>query len=276
MQLAAMRGRREEALRLFEEVTAEAGVGGQLVANVHWASAVLHNGLADYRTALAQARRAVELDDLFIAGFSLPELVEAAVRCGEQDTAAGALDDLADRTEASGTTTGLGVAAYARGLVTGTEEHYRQAVDLLADSPLLPYRARAHLLYGEWLRRAGRRRDCRPHLRSAHELFAQAGIEAFARRAAGELRATGEQARTRSGHVRDALTAQELHIARLVATGATSGEVAARLYISPRTVEAHLRNIFRKLGISSRRQLREHVEPGPGTRPGALGEALPT
>ncbi|MFI2489044.1 AAA family ATPase [Promicromonospora kroppenstedtii] len=260
VQLAAMRGRREEALALFETVTATAGSGGQLVANVHWASAVLHNGLADYRTALAEARRAVDLDDLFIAGFSLPELVEAAVRCGDRTAATDALDSLTERTEASGTATGLGIAAYTRGLVTEMEEHYREAVDLLADSRLLPYRGRAHLLYGEWLRREGRRRDCRPHLRYAHELFSGAGIEAFARRAADELRATGETARSRSGHSRDELTSQELHIARLVATGATSNEVAARLYISPRTVEAHLRNIFRKLGISSRRQLRDRAD----------------
>ncbi|MFD7024450.1 AAA family ATPase [Promicromonospora sukumoe] len=268
VQLAAMRGRREEALALFEEVTAAAGSGGQLVANVHWASAVLHNALADYPTALAEARRAVDLDDLFIAGFSLPELVEAAVRCGEESAAAGALDALTERTEASGTATGRGVAAYARGLVTGIEDHYREAVRLLADSPLLPYRARAHLLYGEWLRREGRRRDCRPHLRTAHELFSGAGIEAFARRAADELRATGETARSRSGHTRDRLTPQELHIARLVATGATSNEVAARLYLSPRTVEAHLRNIFRKLQISSRRQLRDRADLAGGASAG--------
>ncbi|WP_020015487.1 helix-turn-helix transcriptional regulator [Promicromonospora sukumoe] len=265
VQLAAMRGRRDEAVALFEAVTATAGSEGQLVANVHWASAVLHNGLADYRTALAEARRAVDLDDLFIAGFSLPELVEAAVRCGEHDVAVDALESLTERTEASATTTGLGIAAYARGLVTGIEEHYREAVDLLADSPLLPYRGRAHLLYGEWLRREGRRRDCRPHLRTAHELFSGAGIEAFARRTADELRATGETARSRSGHSRDELTPQELHIARLVATGATSNEVAARLYLSPRTVEAHLRNIFRKLGISSRRQLRDRADLVGGT-----------
>lgn len=259
LQVAAMRGRRAEATELFEAATASATAqgAGQLVANVHWARAVLNNGLADYPAALAAARQAVALDDLFIAGFSLPELVEAAVRCGEREAAVGALAALTERTDAAGTATGLGIAASARGLVTGAEDDYRQAVDLLAHSPLLPYRARAHLLYGEWLRREGRRRDCRPHLRTAHELFSGAGLEAFARRAADELRATGETARSRSGHTRDQLTMQELHIARLVATGATSNEVAARLFISPRTVDAHLRNIFRKLGLTSRRQLRD-------------------
>ncbi|MEE2053229.1 AAA family ATPase [Nocardiopsis tropica] len=259
LHLAAMRGRREEAFALFGTATAAAATQGvgQLVANVHWAGAVLHNGLADYPAALAEARRAVAHGDLFIAGFSLPELVEAAVRCGEREAAAEALASLTERTRASGTATGLGVAAYARGLVSGAEDDYREAVELLADSPLLPYRARAHLLYGEWLRREGRRRDCRPHLRTAHALLSGAGLEAFARRAADELRATGETARSRSGHTRDRLTMQELHIARLVATGATSNEVAARLFISPRTVDAHLRNIFRKLGLTSRRQLKD-------------------
>ncbi|MEV0620614.1 LuxR family transcriptional regulator [Nonomuraea sp. NPDC050404] len=265
LHLAAMRGRGQEAFELFESATAAATAqgAGQVVANVHWAAAVLNNGLGDYRAALAGARRAVALDDLFVAGFSLPELVEAAVRCGEQDTAVTALASLTERTEVAATATGLGIAAYARGLVTGAEDDYLAAIDHLADSPLLPYRARAHLLYGEWLRRAGRRRDCRPYLRTAHELLSGAGLEAFARRAADELRATGEKARGRSGHTRDQLTMQELHIARLVATGATSAEVAARLFISPRTVDAHLRNIFRKLGISSRRQLRD--QPGLGS-----------
>nr|WP_062331306.1 LuxR family transcriptional regulator [Herbidospora sakaeratensis] len=263
LQLAAMRGRRAEAAPLFADAAALASSSGHLAANVHWASAVLHNGLADYPRALAAARLATAGGDLFLGGFSLPELVEGAVRCGERETAVTALALLTERTQASGTPTGRGIAAYARGLVTGLEDDYREAVELLANSPLLPYRARAHLLYGEWLRRAGRRQDCRPHLRTAHELLSTAGLEAFARRAADELRATGETARGRSGHARDQLTMQELHIARLVAEGATSKEAAARLFISPRTVDAHLRNVFRKLGITSRRQLREV----PGLRP---------
>lgn len=262
LQLAAMRGRRAEAVELFEAATASAAAqgAGQWLANVHWAEAVLSNGLGEHRAALAAARLAVDAGDLFVAGFTLPELVEAAVRCGEHDEAAAALAALTERTQASGTATGLGIAASARALVTGSEDDYREAVDRLANSPLLPYRARAHLLYGQWLRREGRRRDCRPHLRTAHELLSGAGLEAFAQRAADELRATGETARGRSGHTRDQLTMQELHIARLVATGATSAEVAARLFISPRTVDAHLRNIFRKLGITSRRQLRDQAD----------------
>ncbi|GAA4785601.1 LuxR family transcriptional regulator [Streptomyces ziwulingensis] len=264
LHLAALRGRRQPALELFEEVTEAATVrgSGQLIANTHWAAAVLHNGLADYPAALAAARRATAHGDLFLAGISLPELVEAAVRCGEREAAATALESLTERTEAGGTLSGLGVAAYARGLVTGVEDHYREAVEHLEKSPMVPYRARAHLLYGEWLRRAGRRRDCRRHLRTAHELLSDAGVEAFARRAADELRATGERAPGRSGPAYDQLTAQEMYIARLVATGATSKEVAARLFLSPRTVDAHLRNLFRKLGITSRRHLRDHPALG--------------
>jgi len=264
LYLAAMRGRRKEGVELFRTATAAATAhgGGQLIVNVHWAAAVLHNGLADYPAALAAARQATAHGDLGPAGLSLPELVEAAVRCGEPGTAAAALESLTECTEASATASGLGIAAYARGLVTGVEDHYREAIERLQDGPLLPYRARAHLLYGEWLRREGRRRDCRQHLRTAHDLLSGAGLEAFARRAADELRATGERARSRSGRTSDQLTMQEMSIARLVATGETSNEVAARLFLSRRTVDAHLRNIFRKLGITSRRQLRDHPEIG--------------
>ncbi|WP_308401125.1 helix-turn-helix transcriptional regulator [Streptomyces sp. AC512_CC834] len=263
LQLAAMRGRREEASALFEAVMTTATATGQVISNVHWANAVLNNGLANYGEALAAARRATADGELFTAGFTLPELVEAAVRCGEHAAAVAALESLTERTEACGTPSGLGIAAYARALVTGAEHDYRAAVAHLTDSPMLPYRARAHLLYGEWLRRQGRRQDCRPHLRTAHELFSGAGIEAFGRRAADELRATGETARSRTDHARDQLTMQELHIARLVATGATSKEVAARLFLSPRTVDAHLRNVYRKLGINSRRQLRDRLDLRP-------------
>ncbi|WFE93738.1 LuxR family transcriptional regulator [Micromonospora sp. WMMD987] len=264
IHLAAVRGRRAEALALFEEASAAAATSGSglLTGNIDWASAVLHNGLADYPAALTAARRAVADGALFLASFSLPELVEAAVRCGDATAAAAALESLTERADASGTATALGIAAYSEGLVTGSEEPYRNAVAYLERSPLVTYRARAHLLYGEWLRREGRRRDCRPYLRTAHRLLSGAGFEAFARRAAVELRATGERPRRRSSHTYDQLTIQELHIARLVAAGATSNEVADQLFISPRTVDTHLRNIFRKLGINSRRQLRDRPDLG--------------
>ncbi|MFI6504008.1 AAA family ATPase [Nonomuraea typhae] len=272
LHLAAMRGHRQEALALIETATGEAATTGkgQLIANAHLAAAVLHNGLADYPAALEAARRATEPGDLYLAGIALPELVEAAVRSGRPAVAAPALRSLTERTRAGGTAWGLGVGAYARALVTGDEDHYREAIDHLGESPLTVYRARAHLLYGEWLRREGRRSDARRHLRTAHELLSASGLDAFARRAAGELRATGEHARSRSAPpAYDQLTMQEVHIARLVATGATSKEVAARLFLSPRTVDAHLRNIFRKLGITSRRQLRDLPGLSPASPDGA-------
>lgn len=258
LHLAAMRGRRDDVLKQIDHAThAAARRAGLLVANAHWASAVLHNGLGDYPKALAAARLAVEPGDLYLAGIALPELVEAAVRCDEPGSAAEALADLVERTEPCGTSWGLGVAACARALVTGEEDRYLEAIKQLGTSTAKPCLARAHLVYGEWLRRAGRRIDAREHLRIAHELLSGMGMEAFAARAATELQATGGVARSRSASAADDLTGQETHIARLVATGATSKEVAARLFLSPRTVDTHLRNIFRKLGINSRRQLRD-------------------
>jgi DNA-binding CsgD family transcriptional regulator len=267
LHLAALRGRRDEVLELHEGITAAPATGSRgRVTNLHWMTAVLCNGLADHPAALAAARRATEHGDLFLTGAALPELVEAAVRCGDRATAERALASLTERTLEGGTV-GRGFAAYSRGLVTGVEDHYREAVDLLAESPLLPYLGRAHLLYGQWLRREGRRRECREHLRTAHELLSGAGAEAFAERAADELRATGEMVGARFEQTYDKLTAQEVAVARLVASGATSNEAAVQLYISKRTVDAHLRNIFRKLGITSRRQLKDHPDLAAGDGP---------
>ncbi|MGW7696471.1 helix-turn-helix transcriptional regulator [Streptomyces asiaticus] len=251
LHLAAMRGRHKDAVELF------ASVDHRMSLSVEWATAVLSNGLADYPAALKAAKQAVEYGAVSTAGLALPELVEAAMRCGETEVAAEALASLHERTQAGRQAWGLGVEAYARALVTEDESAYQEAIGLLDDSALVVYRARAHLLYGEWLRRQGRRRDARSVLRLAHESLSDLGVEAFAERAAGELRATGEKARSRTSKASDQLTMQEVHIARLVADGATSKEVAAKLFLSPRTVDAHLRNIFRKLGLTSRRQLRE-------------------
>ncbi|WP_026931785.1 helix-turn-helix transcriptional regulator [Glycomyces tenuis] len=257
VHLAAMRGRRREAVELFADAT-NRGIG-QLVAHAPGPAAVLYNGLAEYPAALEAAARAAEGGGL-LTGLVLPELVEAAVRCGERAAAEEALESLLRRTEPAGTAYARGVAAGARALVHGAEDDHREAVEHLTGTPLAPDLARAHLRYGEWLRREGRRRDARDHLRTAHEQLSAIGMEAFARRAADELRATGEAARSRSEHAHNRLTMQEMHIARQVATGATSKEVATRLFISPRTVDAHLHNIFRKLGITSRRQLRNMPE----------------
>ncbi|MFE5459113.1 AAA family ATPase [Nocardia sp. NPDC056564] len=250
IHLAALRGRRAEAAELF------AGVGPHMSLSVQYATAVLHNGLADYPAALRAAERAVAAGSLGTAGQALPELVEAAVRCHELPTARAALASLADRTGAGGQPWGHGVETYARALVNDDEDAYREALSLLTPGNPV-WAARAHLIYGEWLRRQGRRRDARTELRLAHEAFSSFGAEAFAGRAAAELRATGEQTRSRSTDTAETLTVQEIHIARLVADGATSKEVAAKLFLSPRTVDAHLRNIFRKLSINSRRQLRD-------------------
>ena len=169
------------------------------------------------------------------------------------------MDLFTSRANASGTHWALGLAARSRAVSsTGpdAEEHYREAIQHLEKSRLATHLARAHLVYGEWLRREGRRQDAREQLRTAHELLSKMGLEAFAERAAHELRATGEKPRKRTAQPTDALTAQELHVARLVATGATNREIGAQLFLSPRTIEAHLRSIFHKLEISSRRQIR--------------------
>ncbi|WP_018681057.1 AAA family ATPase [Actinokineospora enzanensis] len=251
LHLAALQGRREQALELFAQV------GPHMTLSVQYATAVLNNGLADYPAALPAAERTVATGDLGLTSLALPELIEAAARCGRRDAALPALAALTERAIGGGQPWGLGMAAYARGLVHDDETAYLQAITILDASPMAVYAARAHLVYGEWLRRAGRRKEARIELRHAHSALSALGAEAFAGRAAQELRATGEQARRRSSSAADSLTVQEVHIARLVADGATSKEVAAKLFLSPRTVDAHLRNIFRKLSITSRRQLRD-------------------
>lgn len=258
LHLAALSGRRAEVAMLSDQALVAARTRGEehLIANVHWAQAVSNIGVGDYAAALTAARRVTDHRALFLTAMALPELVEAAVRTGAQAVAATAAAELTERAEAAGTPWACGVAALARALVSGAEDDYREAAHHLDQSSIRPSRARAHLLYGEWLRRQGRRREAREQLRSAHEQLADIGMAAFAQRAADELRATGEQARSRTQPAYAQLTMQELHIARLVATGATSKEVAAQLFLSPRTVDAHLRNIFRKVGVTSRRQLR--------------------
>ena len=223
------------------------------------AVAVLNNARGNYPAAQRAASRACEAYELPLRGHALYELVEAASRAGDAESASRALEELCMRARASGTEWALGMAAGSRALTsTGrdAEEHYREAIERLQNCRMGSFLARAYLVYGEWLRREGRRHDAREHLRTAHVLLSDMGAEAFAARAARELRATGEHPRKRTAQPTDALTAQELTIARLVATGATSREVGAQLFLSPRTIEAHLRNIFRKLGITSRRQLK--------------------
>lgn len=266
LMLAAWRGHPEETSDTYKATIRDTAAGTETtavsleVSLAQYALAVLHNGLGDYSAAQTAAERACEANELLHGTLAIPELVEAACRAGQPGRAAAALERLCCRARASGTPWGLGLAARSRALTSrgaAAEEHYLEAIEHLLDCRMASYLARTHLVYGEWLRREGRRQDAREQLRAAHEQLSEMGAEAFAERAARELRATGEHPRQRTAQPRDALTAHELHVARLVATGATSREVAAQLFLSPRTIEAHLRAIFRKLGITSRRQLKD-------------------
>jgi len=222
-----------------------------------WFTALLHNGHGEYGEALAAARQACEHEDVIFYGLALVELIEAGVRGGQPDEAAAALDHLSERTRASGTEWALGIEARCRGLLTDDESLYRESVERLGRSRAVVELARSRLLYGEWLRRENRRVDAREQLRAAHEMFSRMGAAAFAERARRELSATGETVRKRSVETLDELTTQEAQVARLAAQGRTNPEIGALLFISPRTVEYHLRKVFPKLGISSRRELRK-------------------
>jgi ATP/maltotriose-dependent transcriptional regulator MalT len=272
MMLASLRGRQAEASPLIEGTITEATAGGQgiAVAYAHWASAVLANGLGRYADALAAARQASEdTSTLYISMWALPELIEAAARTGDTGIAGDALTRLAEFTQAGGTDFGLGIEARSRALLTEgetAENLYREAIDRLGRTKLRPELARAHLLYGEWLRRENRRTDARNQLRTAHDLLAAIGMEAFAERARHELLAAGETVRQPTAQPVSTLSAQEAHIAGLAADGQSNAEIAAQLFLSARTVEWHLRKIFTKLGIGSRRELREAL-PAPLRQP---------
>jgi len=223
------------------------------------AAALLHNGLGHYREALDWARRASEDSRAQrFTGWALVELIEAAARGGQPDQGADALRRLCEATQASATDWALGTEARSRALVSNgeaAERLYREAIDRLERMPLRPDLARAHLLYGEWLRRERRRLDACEQLRHAYGMFTDCGMMAFAERARIELQATGERVRKRNPQTQADLTPQEARIARLAASGATNSEIAARLFISANTVDYHLRKVFRKLGVNSRRQL---------------------
>ncbi|HEX4258826.1 MAG TPA: LuxR C-terminal-related transcriptional regulator, partial [Streptosporangiaceae bacterium] len=198
--------------------------------------------------------------DLGFYGWSLAELVEAAARTGARDEASDALALLDDRTRAAGTEWALGLEARSRALLTGgsaADALYQEAIDRLGRSRIAVHLARTQLVYGEWLRREQRRVGAREQLRAAHDRFDRFGATAFAERARRELQATGETVRKRAVDTRDVLTVQEAQVARLAAEGHTNPEIGARLFISPRTAEYHLHKVFSKLGISSRRQLRQ-------------------
>jgi len=263
MQLAALRGREAEAVPLIQSVIKQAGAGGQGVAvqYAHYVTAILCNGLGRYEEALSAARQASEdTPELYISMWALPELIEAATRTGQPQLGAGALDQLVETTQAGGTELGLGIEARSRALLSEDETAegwYHEAIDRLGRTLLRLELARARLLYGEWLRRQGRRTGAREQLRTAHDMLAAIGAEAFAERARRELAATGETARTRTAEARDTLSPQEAQISGLARSGLSNPEIAARLFLSPRTVEYHLRKVFSKLHISSRHQLEQ-------------------
>ena len=226
-----------------------------------YTAAVLHNGCGRYQAALEAAERSREHHPAGGFGSVLSELVEAAVRSDEPELAAAAGAELSQRTRVD-TDWARGLQARADALLSdgdAAEILYRESIERLGRTMQRPNLARSHLVYGEWLRRENRRVDAREQLRSAHELFSSMGAGAFTERARRELLATGERARRRVDETRGDLTPQEAQIARLAADGYTNPEIGAQLFLSPRTVEWHLRKVYPKLGISSRRQLRTVV-----------------
>ncbi len=263
--LAAWRGQKALTISLLDGAIPDATARGEGRALTwgEYAMALLYNGLGDYVAALAAAEAACEHDDLGLVAWALIELVEAASRSDRRDVAVATLARLAERTQASGTDWALGIEARSRALVSNgdiAEALYREAVNRLARTRVAVHLARAHLVYGEWLRRENRRSDARQHLRTAHDMFDRFGAEAFAERARRELLATGETVRKRTEQADGVLTAQEAQVARLAADGLTNAEISAQLFISPRTAEYHLHKVFTKLAIGSRRQLRAALD----------------
>ncbi len=263
--LAAWRGTEPEAMPLIDAAMRDGAARGEgrLLGAMGYAAGVLNNGLGRYELAFHAARRACEHEDLGLYSWCLIELIEAAARCGEQDTATKALDQLEERALAGESDWAVGMVARSRALLAAdddAEARYREAIERLSSTRISVHLARAHLIYGEWLRRCQRRADARAALTVAHESFVSMGAEAFAGRAQRELLATGAKVRKRSAGSSSAsaqtLTAQEAQIARMAGQGLTNQEIAAQLFISSHTVEWHLRKVFAKRGITSRRQLR--------------------
>jgi DNA-binding CsgD family transcriptional regulator len=256
LRLRALQGREGEASAAIASAIEQFGGQGTTATRAHWAAAVLYNGLARYEEAASAARQATsEALNPWIFMWALPELVEAAARGGDPELACDVLERLAETTQPCGSDWALGIEARCRALVSdgaAADELHREAIERLSRTRLRPELGRAHLLYGEWLRRANRRVDAREQLRTAHEMLVAIGMEAFAERARV---ATGAKVRKRTVETRDDLTAQELQIARLARQGLSNPEIAAQLFLSPRTVEWHLRKVFTKLDIRSRREL---------------------
>jgi DNA-binding CsgD family transcriptional regulator len=259
--LTAWRGQEQRALDLVERTLHEVCARGEGIgiAICEYSRAVLHNALGRYEEALAAACSASDHREVVAENWGLSELVEPAVRTGRTDLAADAVDRLHAKAQATGTAWALGIEARSRALLgedADVDGHFQAALAHLGQTRVRAELARTHLLYGEWLRRARRRVDARQELNIAHELFNGMGMSGFAERARRELVATGAAVIRRTIEQRDELTAQERQIARLAREGLSNPEIGAQLFLSPRTVEWHLRNVFTKLGITSRRQLR--------------------
>lgn len=261
LMLTAFRDDEDHAVKTIDEARqiATAGGEGRALGLAHHATAVLYNGLSRYDLAFEHAQQACAYEDLGFFGWYLTEAVEAGVLCGERKAAAAAFGRLDDAAHAAASDWALGVQARSRALVSEEKEvetSYQEAVERLGRTRMRVDLARAHLLYGEWLRRHNRRHDAQEHLRTAHELFRTSGAGGFTERAARELRATGETITPKAESRSHSLTAQETQIARFAADGLTNQQIAAQLVLSHHTVEWHLRKVFAKLGVASRRQLR--------------------
>ena len=269
------RGQAREGRELIEVTIGEASARGEGVgvAICEYSHAVLCNGLGQYNEALAAARGAcADPQEMVAHNWGMPELIESAARTGRTDLAAEVLQRLTRKARACGTDWALGTEARSRALLSSgdiAEREYREAIGHLSRARVHGELARAHLLYGEWLRRANRRSDARSELTLAHEMFNAMGMDAFAERTRRELLAAGATVRPRTVVAYDHLTEQEALIARLARDGLSNPEIGAQLFISARTVEWHLRKVFTKLGVSSRRQLRQaladHGRPLPAT-----------
>ena len=259
--LAAWKGQEALTLELVAATIEDATEDDARVATAltDYATSVLYNGLGRYQDAVVAAQRACAQEKLDLSSWAGVELVEAAARLGsERGFATDALRHLDDRRRADGTDWALGAWARSAALLrdgTAAEALYREAIERFAAGRVAVHLSRAQLLYGEWLRRENRRVDAREQLRAAHDTFSGMAAEAFAERARRELLATGETARRRTDDTRDVLTPQEAQIARLARDGFSNPEIGSQLFISPRTVQYHLRKVFRKLDISSRNHL---------------------
>ncbi|MER7817996.1 AAA family ATPase [Streptomyces sp. NPDC096153] len=264
--LAAWRGQEFQARNLIDTTVEEVRARGEgrVLSLAEYATAVLSNSLGRYDDALAAATRACQYEDLGFFGWALVELIEAAARNGQPEAAASALEKLTERTRASGTDWALGTEACSRALVSDdrvADARYQEAIEHLERCRAIVHLARARLLYGEWLRRQNRRKEGRAQLQAAYEVFSCIGADGFAERARRELLATGETVSKRAVGAVSELTGQEAQIAHLAKDGHTNAEIGAQLFISPRTVEWHLGNVFAKLGVSNRRQLFSALSP---------------